>query len=54
MPMPSKSSEAQAQASAKPQGPDTQPAKPVPLTPEQQRQVGGGDLAPRPLPKGGW
>ncbi len=29
-------------------------SKPVPLAPELQRQVGGGSLSPRPLPKGGW
>ena len=33
------------------QAPDN---KPVPLTPEEQKQVGGGGDSPRPLPKGGW
>lgn len=33
------------------QAPDN---KPVPLTPEEQRQVGGGGDSPRPSPKGGW
>jgi hypothetical protein len=28
--------------------------KPVPLTPDEQKQVGGGGDSPRPVPKGGW
>ena len=53
--MPNKLTPAPAKSPATKPSPDAPtPSTPAPLSPEQQRQVGGGGLSPRPLPKGGW